>query len=536
MHSQNGETPLHIAVEKEIISLLRFVSDSFKKVQLHNHSVLSDLRKDIDLAKIVLRAKNRGDRTLIEFAILSDFPETKQLKELFQDIRLEIIARIFVAEKFEESFSVYEKVLHERIEIFGSDNPSVLDIQTCMAQILFKELKYDESLCMLQVVYQKRQIYFSDTHKEILFIKSIIASILSLQGNNQEGLSILRQVLSKQEAILEPNDEYILFTQTEIAVALAKAKKYSESLKILFKILEKYKKEYGPDHSILLEFELGIGNVLKLQGNFSDAIKYFKEVYEKRKKELGPENPHTLQVKVDIANILYEQHNSFEFYDVIERVLRKQKRSFNPNHPYILQNEVKLADILYMEGRHVSALKYFLTLEKKTAFLGSKHFLFKNCRQRIDCISAFFKDLGGERGVDVLQVFEGGNASFHVAAAQGQSATADIIMRHCQDRHRRTLQNVVNATNDEGSTPLHVAVDVKTVKCLLKRGVLYDAKIKANRTPLDLCKAEEIRSLLETVEDLFNSVQNGKCDDVVGKIEALDAAASCTSDESEKFR
>ncbi|GIY02780.1 uncharacterized protein CEXT_644661 [Caerostris extrusa] len=126
------------------------------------------------------------------------------------------------------------------------------------------------------------------------------------------------------------------------------------------------------------------------------------------------------------------------------------------------------------------------------------------------------------RGVDVLQVFEGGNTILHVAAAQGQSANVDILMRHCQDRHRRILQNVVNAANDEGSTPLHVAVDVKTVKCLLKHGALYDAKNKANRTPLDLCKVEEIRSLLETVEDLFSSVQNGKCDDV-GKIETLDS-------------
>ncbi|GIZ05150.1 hypothetical protein CEXT_366581 [Caerostris extrusa] len=205
-----------------------------------------------------------------------------------------------------------------------------------------------------------------------------------------------------------------------------------------------------------------------------------------RKKELGPENPDTLQIKAHIAT-----------------------------------------DILYKEKRYVSALKFFLTLEKKTAFLGSKHFLVKNCHEHIDCISAHFKALGEEklveklkndvrqtsenkensfarrsnmemgesnplqevvakgeteklkilleRGVDVLQVFEGGNTILHVAAAQGQSATADNLIRHCQDRHRRILQNVI-------------------------------------------------------VEDLFSCVQNGKCDDVVGKIEALDSdvAAAAT--------
>ncbi|GIY96534.1 hypothetical protein CEXT_727761 [Caerostris extrusa] len=82
-------------------------------------------------------------------------------------------------------------------------------------------------------------------------------------------------------------------------------------------------------------------------------------------KELGPENPNTLQIKADIASTRYYQHNFFEFYEVIERVLFEQKRSLNPNHDYILHNELRLGHILQEEGRIVSALKFFLTLEKK---------------------------------------------------------------------------------------------------------------------------------------------------------------------------
>ncbi|GIY04246.1 hypothetical protein CDAR_253701 [Caerostris darwini] len=575
--SHNQETPLDIAVGKEVINLLRFVSKSFKKVRLKNHSVLSDLKKDIDLAKLTLRAKNRKCRTLIEVAILCDFPKTDLLKSLFQDNILFAMTEILFEEhKFEECFRAFEKVLHERIEMFGSDNPSVLDIQTHMAQILCVQRKYDEASCVFREICQKRQIAFSDDHKEVLFIKFHIASILSEQGNNQEALQMLRQLLSKQETILEPNDEPILLTQTQIANVLVREQKYNESLKMYFDILERKINKYGAHDSSTLNIQIRIAESLREQGHFSDAIKYFKKVYKMRNKVLGPEDPDTLQIKADIASTRYDQHNSFKFYDAIERVLRKQKRSLNPNHEYILLNEYRLAYILYREKRFVSALKYFLTLEKKTAFLGSKHSLFKKCRERINDISSFFKasgversfeklksDLGQpsgneennfedlsnnvemdesnplqkvvaegetenlkillERGVDVLQVFEGGNTALHVAAARGQSATVDILLRHCQDRHRRTLQNVVNATNDEGSTPLHVAVDVKTLKCLLKYGALYDAKNKANRTPLDLCQDEEIRSLLQTVEDLFSCVQKGKCDDVVGKLEALDS-------------
>ncbi|GIZ05152.1 ankyrin-3 [Caerostris extrusa] len=73
--SHNQETPLDIAVGKEVINLLRFVSESFKKVQLNNHSVLSDLRKDINLAKAALRAKNRACKNLVEVSVLCGFPK-----------------------------------------------------------------------------------------------------------------------------------------------------------------------------------------------------------------------------------------------------------------------------------------------------------------------------------------------------------------------------------------------------------------------------------------------------------------------------
>ncbi|GIZ05151.1 hypothetical protein CEXT_366591 [Caerostris extrusa] len=116
-----------------------------------------------------------------------------------------------------------KKVLHERIDIFGSDNPSVLDIQTRMAQVLHAQQKYDKALCMFQQICQKRQISFSDNH-EVLLIKSHIASILSIQGDNKGALQILRQVLLKQEQSLEPNNEHILFTQETIAFVLEKEK------------------------------------------------------------------------------------------------------------------------------------------------------------------------------------------------------------------------------------------------------------------------------------------------------------------------
>ncbi|GIY82397.1 hypothetical protein CDAR_428171 [Caerostris darwini] len=261
-----------------------------------------------------------------------------------------------------------------------------------------------------------------------------------------------------------------------------------------------------------------------------------------RKKKLGPDNPDTLQIKASIASTRYDQNKSFEFYDVIERVFRKQKRSLNPNHEYILLNEVRLGHILFCENRLVSALRLFLTLEKKTAFLGSKHFFVKKCLKYIDRISTVFKNKGNEslfeklkndfgqlsgnkknsfagrsnnvemdesnslqevvakgemenlkmlleRGADALQVFEGGNAALHVAAARG---------------HRRCL-----------NAPLPRPPS--------SHGTSYDTKNEANRTPLDLCQVEEIRSLLETVADLFNSVRKGKRDDIVGKIESLDS-------------
>ncbi|GIY74195.1 ankyrin-3 [Caerostris darwini] len=548
--SHNQEIPLDIAVGKEVINLLRFVSESFKKVQINNYSVLSDLKKDIDLAKLTLRAKNRKCRTLIEVAILCDFPKTDLLKSLFQDnILFEMTETLFEEQKFEECFRAFEKVLHERIEMFGSDNPSVLDIQTHMAQILCVQRKYDEASCVFQEICQKRQIAFSDNHKEVLFIKFHIASISSEQGNNQEALQMLRQVLFKQETILEPNDEHILLTQTQIANVLVREKKYNESLKMYFDILERKRNIYGAHDSSTLNIQIRIAESLREQGNFSDAIKYFKKVYKMRNKVLGPEDPDTLQIKADIASTRYDQHNSFEFYDAIERVLHKQKRSLNPNHEYILLNEYRLAYILYREKRFVSALKYFLTLEKKTAFLGSKHYLFKKCRERIDDISSFFKASGVERSFEKLksdlgQPSENEENNFEDLSNNVEMDESNPLQKVVAEDETENLKILLERAwmsskfsrveirpfmwllpEDRVPPSTSYCVTAKTAIVVFCRihGALYDVKNKANRTPLDLCQDEEIRSLLQAVEDLFSCVQKGKCDDVVGKLEALDS-------------
>ncbi|GIY50277.1 hypothetical protein CEXT_308831 [Caerostris extrusa] len=111
-----------------------------------------------------------------------------------------------------------------------------------------------------------------------------------------------------------------------------------------------------------------------------------------------------------------------------------------------LLNEFRLADILYNEKRYVSALKFFLTLEKKTAFLGSKHFLVKNCHERIDCISAQFRDIDEERLVekcknDVRQTSEYKENSFARRSnmEMGKSNPLQEVVAKCETEKLKIL-------------------------------------------------------------------------------------------------
>ncbi|GFY59345.1 ankyrin-3 [Trichonephila inaurata madagascariensis] len=282
--SKSLKTPLKLAVDKHTIDLLSFLKNVFSKIRNKDTSVLLDLENmDLSTVKTVMRAKNLEGKTLIEAAILCGFKKTEELKELFQvdEIHfLKLADILFKKEKLMEAFCAYKRILKKRIEIFGSDNPSVLDIQAKIVRILNIQGKYDASFSLLEEIHQKKQKSLGEYHVETLAVQSQKALTLCKQGNKKEALLIFKEVILKLKEILEPNDFDLLDSENGIAAVLLVMGKCAESSKISSEVLQKSSKKFGSLHMLTLVAQNNLAAALSKLKKHEEALNMFKKAFE----------------------------------------------------------------------------------------------------------------------------------------------------------------------------------------------------------------------------------------------------------------
>jgi len=96
-----------------------------------------------------------------------------------------------------------------------------------------------------------------------------------------------------------------------------------------------------------------------------------------------------------------------------------------------------------------------------------------------------------KRGSDVNAANDRGETPLHVAAHMGETEAAKLLVEHGAD---------VNAKDELGGTPLHEAAKwparTEVVKLLLANGADADAKNREGKTPLDVASRGKLKALL----------------------------------------
>ncbi|GFY24003.1 poly polymerase tankyrase-1 [Trichonephila clavipes] len=572
--SKSLKTPLKSAVDKHTIDLLSFLQNVFTKVRNKDTSVLLDLENiDLSTVKTVMRAKNLEGQTLIEAAILCGFKKTEELKELFQvdEIHFLKLADILLEkEKLMEAFCAYTRILKKRIEMFGSDNPSVLDIQVKIVRLLNIQGKYDASFPLLEEIHQKRKESLGEYHIETLAIQNQKAIILYKQENYEEALRIFKEVILKRKEILEPNDFDLLDSENGIAAVLLAMGKCAESSKISSEVLQKSSKKFGSLHMLTLVAQNNLAAALSKLKKYEEALNMFKKAFEISTTIFKLHHHLTLKVLFHIANTLIYQEKYEESFKILRELMDIQIVYFPHNYFDILSVEFHIGTILSNQGMTVTALRVFFALETRIATFCPNTILteankkeiqgirFNLKRDGLECVFDRIKNemknvgnCGGKyfiknlkcmqddvnyqymsgitplhvavanddknkvlallgKGVDVLNVTAEGSTALHTAAINGFTDIAMTIINYTQQHNLSNLSNLINAATDSQSTALHFASNINTVMCLLRHGAVFDVKNALGQTPLDLARDKKVSILLKRICDLFDKAVKGK--------------------------
>ncbi|XP_024889728.1 ankyrin-3-like [Temnothorax curvispinosus] len=244
--SDGGKTPLDFTTNKNITSLFKLLSDSFKNIKNNNFQVVNDLNKikDIDTVKAIMNACNKENRTLVVAVVHNNFSKVEQLKEVSQsDVSAQLNVGLVLMNQgdYQRALCIFKSVFKKRKEILGSDNPGTLDIQIYIGKISYAQGAYQDALNTFEEIFQKQKEMLGLNDKSTLSTKSTIALVLHRQGRNEEAFNIYQEVCQKQEEILGPNHLDTLKTYFHMAMVLEEQGKHEEALNINRTVFEKSK-------------------------------------------------------------------------------------------------------------------------------------------------------------------------------------------------------------------------------------------------------------------------------------------------------
>ncbi|GBO41994.1 Ankyrin-3 [Araneus ventricosus] len=396
--SQTGKTPLDCAADRKIRDFFLFLKYIFKKVQDNEPSVLENLiGKDEGVMRAVIRAKSQEENTLLDVAHICDFSQTAELQMPFEtDVYsdLESAVKYEVEGRYAEAFSAYECVLKKRIAIFGADSHPVLDVKFKLAVLYESQQNFDKALNFFQEVHQLRKNSLGERHMKTLYTKSRIALVLLKHGKKQDALNIFKTVDVIQKAKFELDDLNVLSNELEISAALCEMNKFDEALKIITEVEEKCSQKEDELWSILTEFRCAKAMIFSRQRKYPEALELFKDEYESRKNNLTPHHPDTLDALSGVANVLYLQEKYDESLETFKKVLTIQKSNLPEDHIDILQSEFSIGDVISDQQMLVTALKIFLSLERRIAAVAPDCDLMIANKNRIEALKERFSRLG----------------------------------------------------------------------------------------------------------------------------------------------
>ncbi|GBM63996.1 Ankyrin-3 [Araneus ventricosus] len=395
--SDSGKSPLHYSTDRDVVAILEFLKNIFRKIENKDCSSLQDLKaiEDMDVAKAVLRAKNLQAGTLTAVAIVNDHPDIDELNEIFQAevfIPLKMAEMFYRHENYEKSFKLYEAVLQKRINIFNQDDPAVLDIQERLASLLVRLRDYNRALSLAQKVYETLRSTVGDRKRETLRVKCLIAIALENTGQVQQALNIYEEVSGKQREVLGLNHRETLETLHRMAELLYKENKLEMALKVneeIFKTLTEYY-EISPWTFRILT---NIAIILREQKKYYESQKLLRIIFEAKGNIFGWDHQETMATTTEFAATVIFIGEKERALILLRKNEYLQFKLLEPNHLDTLRTRSIIAEILFSQKKVREALAiYTEDLSALILKLGANHPSIKKIRERMDFINSCLKN------------------------------------------------------------------------------------------------------------------------------------------------
>ncbi|XP_055944745.1 serine/threonine-protein phosphatase 6 regulatory ankyrin repeat subunit B-like [Argiope bruennichi] len=393
--NNSKKTPVNYAADIDIIEHLDLLKVMFSKIQNKENFVSDHLTDavDLDTAKTLMRAKNSDGKTLTAFAVIKKHPEVEMLKSMFQsgvNIQIRRADILYVEGRLEESLQQYKIILQRRVDLFGDEDPGVLDIQEDISKVLFDQENYDEAQNIIENVYIIRRRILGDCNEETLVAMGKMALVLINKGKKKEALQMYEDAVGKQKYILGSDHAKTIKSEIHVVQLMCEGETecgtFSKALKMSLEILEKLNKSrMAASYSSHLKIQ--VAKLLRRLGKPNMALDIYEEIFEIQKETYGLYDPATSDTLFQMAENLYLIGEKERSLNAFKKTYEIWLQILGPNNKKTLDSRLYMAHLLFSQRMFDKAFEiYSGDLEARTAVFGVNHTEILDTQERMNFI------------------------------------------------------------------------------------------------------------------------------------------------------
>ena len=204
----------------------------------------------------------------------------------FADVMERVGKFLMIDGKYKDSERLLLRVVEMRIEISGTDHPSLLISMTNLAGTYRAQGRMAEAAMLVAKVLEKAKRILGEDHLSTLASWNNLAGVYGAQGRTAEAATLHEEVLGKTKRILSEDHPDTLRSMSNLALTYALQGRTGEAAALHEEVLEEMKRILGEDDLDMLNSMSNLAFTYQVQERTAEASALHEEVLRKQKQIL----------------------------------------------------------------------------------------------------------------------------------------------------------------------------------------------------------------------------------------------------------
>ncbi|GHO79852.1 tetratricopeptide repeat protein [Ktedonobacter sp. SOSP1-85] len=276
--------------------------------------------------------------------------------------------------QYAEAEPFYQRAVHIREQLLGSDHPEVARALNNLALIYWKKGQYTEAEPLFQrALYIWRQA-LGPSHPFIAVALNNLAILNAEQGKYAEAEPLFQRALHLSEQSQGPEHPDVARALHNLAELYTGQGKYAEAELLLQRGLSISRQALGPDDPLVAHALYNLAELSQEQGRYAEAESLYQQALRINEQNQGAESPDVALALNGLANLSREQGRYAEAKALYQQVLSIREQQLGQQHPETAQTLYDMAIFSQKQGDLGKALSFAeRALKIRSLSLGDAH-------------------------------------------------------------------------------------------------------------------------------------------------------------------